>query len=127
MASSWALTSHVHALTARRPHAQGAVPLMLRRNAIEISNVRILKTRAAAKEDACELASSTEPVPSSPPTTDGQPPLAERMLPRPPDLRGKSPRSSWNATALAFMGDAVWEVGSAWEPARKWSLLLPAC
>jgi hypothetical protein len=32
------------------------------------------------------------------------------VLPPPPDLNGKKPQRSWNATALAFLGDGVWEV-----------------
>lgn len=32
------------------------------------------------------------------------------VMPPPPDLGGKSPRKSWNALALAFLGDSVWEV-----------------
>lgn len=31
-------------------------------------------------------------------------------MPPPPDLGGKDPRKYWNATALAFLGDSVWEV-----------------
>lgn len=32
------------------------------------------------------------------------------VLPPPPELNGKKPQRSWNATALAFLGDGVWEV-----------------
>lgn len=32
------------------------------------------------------------------------------MLPAPPDLSGKVVRANWNATALAYLGDSVWEV-----------------
>ena len=31
-------------------------------------------------------------------------------VPPPPNLHGKQPRKYWNAAALAFLGDAVWEV-----------------
>ena len=31
-------------------------------------------------------------------------------FPGPPDLRGLDPRQSYNATSLAFLGDAVWEL-----------------
>lgn len=31
-------------------------------------------------------------------------------LPPPPSLAGKSVRANWNATSLAFLGDAVWEL-----------------
>lgn len=34
----------------------------------------------------------------------------DTVLPPPPDLGGKHPRKSWNATALAYLGDSVWEV-----------------
>ena len=33
-------------------------------------------------------------------------------LPPPPNLQGKAPRKYWNAAALAFLGDSVWEVRS---------------
>lgn len=32
------------------------------------------------------------------------------VFPPPPSLHGKGVRSSWNATSLAYLGDAVWEV-----------------
>ncbi len=32
------------------------------------------------------------------------------VLPPAPDLKGKGVRANWNATALAFLGDSVWEV-----------------
>jgi hypothetical protein len=32
------------------------------------------------------------------------------VLPAPPDLSGKVVRANWNATALAYLGDSVWEV-----------------
>lgn len=32
------------------------------------------------------------------------------ILPSPPDLGDRKPRTSWNATSLAFLGDAVWEL-----------------
>ncbi len=32
------------------------------------------------------------------------------VLPPPPKLGVLQPRSGWNATSLAFLGDAVWEV-----------------
>jgi hypothetical protein len=31
-------------------------------------------------------------------------------LPPPADLQGKAPQKHWNATALAYLGDSVWEV-----------------
>lgn len=31
-------------------------------------------------------------------------------VPIPPHLHGKAPRRHWNANALAFLGDSVWEV-----------------
>lgn len=31
-------------------------------------------------------------------------------VPLPPHLHGKAPRKHWNANALAFLGDSVWEV-----------------
>lgn len=31
-------------------------------------------------------------------------------VPLPPHLHGKAPRRHWNANALAFLGDSVWEV-----------------
>lgn len=31
-------------------------------------------------------------------------------VPVPPALHGKAPRKHWNANALAFLGDSVWEV-----------------
>ncbi|KAL4444377.1 hypothetical protein ABPG75_012114 [Micractinium tetrahymenae] len=31
-------------------------------------------------------------------------------VPLPPHLRGKAPRKHWNANALAFLGDSVWEL-----------------
>lgn len=34
------------------------------------------------------------------------------IVPTPPNLGGKSPRKSWNAASLAFLGDSVWEVGN---------------
>lgn len=37
------------------------------------------------------------------------------VLPPPPELNGKKPQSSWNATALAFLGDGVWEVSFSQE------------
>lgn len=33
------------------------------------------------------------------------------VLPPVPNLEGKDVRANWNATALAYLGDAVWEVG----------------
>ena len=47
------------------------------------------------------------------PSTSGeqQPP---RVLPPPPSLRGRLPRKHWNALALAYLGDSVWEV--RWQP-----------
>lgn len=32
------------------------------------------------------------------------------ILPPVPHLEGKDVRANWNATALAFLGDSVWEV-----------------
>lgn len=32
------------------------------------------------------------------------------VLPHKPDLQGKDVRANWNAVALAFLGDSVWEV-----------------
>ena len=32
------------------------------------------------------------------------------VLPPIPDLQGKDVRANWNAVALAFLGDTVWEV-----------------
>ncbi len=32
------------------------------------------------------------------------------VLPPPPKVGVLQPRSGWNATSLAFLGDAVWEV-----------------
>lgn len=32
------------------------------------------------------------------------------VLPPVPDLQGKDVRANWNAVALAFLGDTVWEV-----------------
>lgn len=37
-------------------------------------------------------------------------------LPNPPNLHGKSPRKFWNAVALAFLGDSVWEVRQSYGP-----------
>ena len=37
--------------------------------------------------------------------SDGNP-----ILPPVPNLDGKDVRANWNATALAFLGDSVWEV-----------------
>ena len=34
----------------------------------------------------------------------------EWRVPLPPHLHGKAPRKHWNANALAFLGDSVWEV-----------------
>lgn len=34
------------------------------------------------------------------------------VLPAPPHLQGKAPRKHWNALALAFLGDGVWEVSA---------------
>lgn len=34
------------------------------------------------------------------------------VLPHKPDLQGKDVRANWNAVALAFLGDSVWEVCS---------------
>ena len=39
------------------------------------------------------------------------------MVPPPPKLGILQPRSGWNATSLAFLGDAVWE-------ARVWQIRL---
>lgn len=41
-------------------------------------------------------------------------------VPLPPHLHGKAPRKHWNANALAFLGDSVWEVRGVWRgwPAR---------
>jgi len=33
-------------------------------------------------------------------------------VPIPPHLHGKAPRKHWNANALAFLGDSVWEVSA---------------
>lgn len=38
-------------------------------------------------------------------------------VPLPPHLHGKAPRRHWNANALAFLGDSVWEVRAG---ARGW-------
>lgn len=32
------------------------------------------------------------------------------VMPPPPNIGGKDPKKYWNATALAFLGDSVWEV-----------------
>ena len=37
---------------------------------------------------------------------------APPRLPPAPNLHGKTPRRQWNANALAFLGDSVWEVGA---------------
>ncbi|KAK9814920.1 hypothetical protein WJX73_002089 [Symbiochloris irregularis] len=37
-------------------------------------------------------------------------PEADLVVPPPPDLKGKAPRVSWNAVALAYLGDSVWEL-----------------
>ena len=34
----------------------------------------------------------------------------DAVIPQAPDLGGHLPRTSWNSTSLAFLGDAVWEV-----------------
>lgn len=50
-------------------------------------------------------------------------------VPVPPHLHGKAPRKHWNANALAFLGDSVWEVregggGMAWPcPQGRWFML----
>lgn len=44
-------------------------------------------------------------------------------VPVPPHLHGKAPRKHWNATALAFLGDGVWELYARrrffYPPSRK--------
>jgi 23S rRNA maturation mini-RNase III len=37
---------------------------------------------------------------------------AAEALPRPPDLQGRSPRTLFNATVLAYVGDSIWEVSA---------------
>ncbi|KAK9846419.1 hypothetical protein WJX81_003426 [Elliptochloris bilobata] len=32
------------------------------------------------------------------------------IMPPPPNLQGKTVRANWNATALAYLGDSVWEL-----------------
>lgn len=36
--------------------------------------------------------------------------MASSVIPAPPNLSGQALRSNWNATALAYLGDAVWEL-----------------
>ena len=36
--------------------------------------------------------------------------MVQSTLPPPLDLQGKNPRAHWNAIALAFLGDSLWEV-----------------
>jgi ribonuclease-3 family protein len=44
-------------------------------------------------------------------------------VPIPPHLHGKAPRRHWNANALAFLGDSVWELYARrrffYPPSRK--------
>ncbi|KAL3138810.1 hypothetical protein ABBQ32_005650 [Trebouxia sp. C0010 RCD-2024] len=42
------------------------------------------------------------------PITGGS--TSRRVLPPVPDLQGKDVRANWNAVALAFLGDSVWEL-----------------
>ncbi len=36
------------------------------------------------------------------------------VVPAPPNLGGRKARTSWNSTALAYLGDSVWEVCTPW-------------
>ena len=101
----------MHVMTVAPACRQGRLFIPHARQAAQWRYPICMKRAASLKGDVCELAGSEEPLLASPPQTDAQSVAVESMLPAPPNLGGKKPRTSWNATALAFMGDAVWEVG----------------
>lgn len=49
------------------------------------------------------------------------------VLPHKPNLQGKDVRANWNAVALAFLGDSVWEVCFGKNLLHMWVTLLPLC
>lgn len=54
---------------------------------------------------------STDDAKDGPSTSGGGSMSHDRWrVPVPPALHGKAPRKHWNANALAFLGDSVWEV-----------------
>ena len=87
--------------------------------------------RAAAAAAAASATEDEEPVLSDPeasdledsgPSTSGGSMRHDRWrVPVPPALHGKAPRRHWNANALAFLGDSVWEVRRVLQAPR------PAC
>lgn len=62
----------------------------------------------ALRSSCCSL--NYEPEQPAPPFTDADTRDVVNILPPPPKLSQVDPRVSYNATALAFLGDAVWEI-----------------
>ncbi len=79
----------------------------------ELPNAQDLATRACSERTE---AATAEPD-AGPASLDAtasrnpRPQAGQHWLPSPPDFNGKSVRATYNAIALAFVGDAIWEVG----------------
>ncbi|KAK9820588.1 hypothetical protein WJX72_011989 [[Myrmecia] bisecta] len=57
------------------------------------------------------LGAASSPTPTEPKGFGAQPIVTVNpLMPPPPNLQGLKPRASWNPSALAFIGDSVWEL-----------------